>query len=50
MTDENGMIKFADIPIQAYDMYRCPACGRLMFFCEDEDNAKFTFYNKDTKE
>ena len=47
MTDENGMIKFEDVPLQTYDMYRCPACGSLMIFGEDEDNARFTFYDKE---
>lgn len=32
-TDENGNLNFCeDIPIQTYDVYRCPACGRLMVF------------------
>lgn len=46
MTDENDKIKLADIPLQTYDMYRCPTCGNLMIFGEDKDTSKFTIYEK----
>lgn len=47
MTDENNKIKLTDIPVQTYDMYKCPTCGRLMIFGEDEDASKFTIYKQD---
>lgn len=47
MTDENNKIDWGNIPLQTYDMYRCPVCGRLMIFGEDENSARFTIYKKE---
>jgi len=31
--DEEGKVDFReDIPVQTYDAYKCPVCGRLMIF------------------
>ena len=41
-TDANGNLNFfEDIPVQTYDVYRCPTCGRLMVF---EDGNTFKSY------
>lgn len=33
-TDSNDNINLFDIPNPTFDVYRCPACGRLMVFGE----------------
>lgn len=36
-TDKNGNMNFfEDIPIPTYDVYKCPSCGRLMVFGDDD--------------
>lgn len=47
MADEEGKINWMDIPIPTYDMYRCPNCGRIMLFGEQEDSS-FTSYRKES--
>lgn len=43
--DENGNVNFSeDIPDPAYDVYKCPQCGRLMIFGEDN---RFIFYKRE---
>ena len=41
-TDENGNLNFfEDMPLQTYDVYRCPACGRIMVFGEGKICASY---------
>lgn len=47
MADENNKINWFDIPQGNYEMYKCPSCGRLMIFGEDENIDRFIFYRKE---
>ncbi|MGN0437597.1 MAG: hypothetical protein ACI4F4_03670 [Lachnospiraceae bacterium] len=46
-TDENNKIDWLAIPRETYEMYRCPACGRLMIFGEDRDKSRFVSYERE---
>ena len=34
-TDKEEKLNMFDIPVSIFDVYKCPTCGRLMFFGED---------------
>lgn len=44
MTDKDGMINWYDIPLESFDAYVCPQCGRIMVF---DDGPYFTSYKKE---
>ncbi|MFS1664712.1 hypothetical protein [Streptococcus sp. zg-JUN1979] len=46
MADEDNNIDYKDLLVESYDVWKCPNCGSLMVFGEDDNPNRYTFYQK----
>ena len=49
-TDEHDRISYEDISEASFYMWKCPNCGSLMVFGEEDNPGCFTFYERQTSE
>ena len=49
-TDEHDRISYEDISEASFYMWKCPNCGSLMVFGEEDNPGCFTFYEHQTSE
>lgn len=49
-TDEHDRISYEDISEASFYMWKCPNCGSLMVFGEEDNTGCFTFYERQTSE
>ena len=49
-TDEHDRISYEDISEASFYMWKCPNCGSLMVFGEEDNPGCFTFYERQTIE
>lgn len=49
-TDEHDRITYEDISEASFYMWKCPNCGSLMVFGEEDNPGYFTFYERQTSE
>ena len=47
-TDEHNRISYKDISEASFYMWKCPNCGSLMVFGEEDNPGCFTFYERQT--
>lgn len=47
-TDEHDRISYEDISEASFYMWKCPNCGSLMVFGEEDNPGCFTFYERQT--
>ena len=48
--DEHNRISYEDISEASFYMWKCPNCGSLMVFGEEDNPGCFTFYERQTNE